>query len=215
QEVFSKNGDFYENNDPDKKRKSHWSLNIPGQNSEKQKNSHYIFRSDGNDNYINKRGNVHSGQGVSNSTLDGINTAANIGGRVSNIWSDAARYSIEGMSKPDIARPLVRGIGIGVKTIGYTGMIASLGIDMYKYNQNPTWGNAGRVGIVAAAIGISYAWHGPGTAIGVGTAALNAAGGLNGFYNFLDANQSLYKSNGHIMVPGLNPFNPLTIIKIK
>lgn len=154
---------------------------------------------------------IAAGQGVSNSALDGINTAAELGGWFSNIWGDAARYSLEGVSKTDVARPLVRGIGIGAKTIGYTGMTVSLGIDMYKYYQNPTWGNAGRVGVDAAAIGISYAWPGPRTALGVGAATLNATGGLNGFYNFLDANQALYNSTGYI----IDPFNPLTIIKIK
>jgi len=159
--------------------------------------------------------NENKGQGVSNETLNNWNTTADFLGWGSNIWGDAAKYTLAGMKKADAATPIIKGIGIGAKTLGYTGMAISLGVDVIRYRQSPTWGNAGRIGVDGFSIGISVAWPVPGTAIGFGTAAVNATGGMEGFYNFLDANQSLYNSTGNIMVPGLNPFNPLTIIKLK
>jgi len=115
------------------------------------------------------------------------------------------------MTKVDAATPIIKGIGLGAKTIGYTGMAISLGVDYVRYRQTPTWGNAGRVGVDAFAIGISVAWPGPGTAIGFGTAAVNATGGMDDFYNLLDANQSLYNSTGYIVLP----FISTPIIKIR
>jgi hypothetical protein len=158
---------------------------------------------------------VNNGQGVSNETLDKWNSGADLIGWDSNIWGDAAKYTLAGMKKADAATPLIKGIGIGAKTLGYTGMAISLGVDVIRYRQSPTWGNAGRIGVDGFSIGISVAWPGPGTAIGFGAAAVNATGGMEVFYNFLDANQSLYNSTGNIMVPSLNPFNSLTIIKLK
>jgi RHS repeat-associated protein len=142
-------------------------------------------------------------------------TAAEYFGWFSNVLGDAARYSLEGMSKADVARSFIQGIGISAKTIGYAGMAIYVYSDFVRYNNSPTWGNAGRLGVDAFSIVINFAFPGPGTAIGFGAAFLNATGVLDGFYNFLDNNQSLYNSTGHIIVPGLTPLNPFTIIKIK
>lgn len=142
-------------------------------------------------------------------------SSATLMGWFSNIWGDAAWYTLAEMSAASEGYSIIKGIYIGSSTVGYAGLTISLGLDMYRYKQNPTWGNAGRVVIDAASIGISYAWPGPGTVLGVSAAALSATGGFDSFYNFLDNNQAMYNNTGFVMMPGFNSFHPLLLIKIK
>lgn len=101
----------------------------------------------------------------------------------------------------DPSAGVVKAVGTGARYVGYVGMAASLAINVNAIYNNPTWGNYGRLGVNGLSIGVSVAFPGPGTLVGLGISTVDYAGGFDGFYNYLDGNQQLYNSTGTIMVP--------------
>ena len=62
-----------------------------------------------------------------------------------------------------------------------------------------SWGNYGQLGVSLISTGLTLG--GTTAPIGIGIGVVDAFGGFNGFYNFLDANQQMYNSSGMIMLP--------------
>jgi len=72
-----------------------------------------------------------------------------------------------------------------------------------------SWGDYGQLGVSMLSTGLTL---GSATApIGIGIGLIDAFGGFNGFYNYLDNQQNFYNNTGGIMVPinGIPSFIPL------
>jgi hypothetical protein len=87
------------------------------------------------------------------------------------------------------------GTGVGVGT-SITGAVMG-GINFALSDKS--WGDYGQLSISLLSAGLTLG--GPTTPIGIGIGVMDLAGGFNGFYNYLDANQQFYNNTGLIMVP--------------
>ena len=138
-------------------------------------------------------------------TNNGINAAAYIayeaggsirlikGGSLSfqyyaSAWTGGSRARITTYNLSKI------GTGVGVGT-SITGAVMG-GINFTLSDKS--WGNYGQLGISLLSAGLTLG--GPTTPIGIGIGVMDLAGGFNGFYNYLDANQQFYNNTGLIMV---------------
>jgi hypothetical protein len=76
-------------------------------------------------------------------------------------------------------------IGKTASTIGWVGEGISIGVNAYNVYNNPTAGNWGRFGVSVVTAGLNFI---PvvGPIISFGVSAVDASGGFDGFYNWLD-----------------------------
>ena len=68
-------------------------------------------------------------------------------------------------------------------------------------NSDMSWGDYGRFGVSSASSALTLTPEPITTVIGLGLGFSDAGGGFNGFYNFLDASQTLYNSTGRMYIP--------------
>lgn len=94
------------------------------------------------------------------------------------------------------------GVGIGTSIVG-----AGIGVTNYILSDK-SWGDYGQIGISLLSAGLTFG--GPTTPIGIGIGFIDVAGGFNGFYNWLDNQQQLYKNTGGVIVSvnGIHTFIP-------
>jgi len=104
-------------------------------------------------------------------------------------WSTGNQYvkSTYSLSK------LGKGVGLGT---------SFLGVVMGGYSfavSDKSWGDYGQLGVsITSSVLTCYPATTP---LGIGIGAIDLAGGFNGFYQGLDANQQLYKTTGGVIFP--------------
>jgi hypothetical protein len=92
----------------------------------------------------------------------------------------------------------------GLTRIGVGISVTSGILSIYRYSmiENPTWGDRTELGIgITSAILSSIPYT---TYVGIGIGLVDIAGGFDGFYNFMDMNESLYNSSGTVIMPNIN-----------
>ena len=87
------------------------------------------------------------------------------------------------------------GTGVGVGTSITGAVMGSINFAL----SDKSWGDYGQLSISLLSAGLTLG--GPTSPIGIGIGVMDLAGGFNGFYNYLDANQQFYNNTGLIMVP--------------
>jgi RHS repeat-associated protein len=94
----------------------------------------------------------------------------------------------------------IRGIGTGTTIVG--GFIGAVNFAL----SDQSWGDYGQLGVSLLSTGLTLS--APTAPIGIGLGAIDAFGGLNSFYNYLDVQQNLYNNTGGIIVPinGISQF---------
>jgi len=143
-----------------------------------------------------------NGGGDSQWDLKPLETSSDLAGWGSALWSESARTTLQTISQNDAAFRVIKGIGTGARYVGYAGIAVNLFVNGARVYNDPTWGNYGRLGVSVFEGVISISFPGFGTLAGLSVTAIGAAGGLNGFYNYLNANQQLYNNTGLICIPG-------------
>ncbi|NOX47603.1 MAG: hypothetical protein GXO89_11570 [Chlorobi bacterium] len=124
-------------------------------------------------------------------------------------WEYLKQVRINRALSGNFAQPIkhslrtIRGIGTGTTILG-----AGFGIASFMMSDQ-SWGDYGQLGVSLLSTGLTLS--GPTAPIGIGLGAVDAFGGLNGFYNYLDAQQNFYNNTGGILVPinGFPSFIPL------
>lgn len=111
------------------------------------------------------------------------------------------QYAYQGMAKAEAAAAkTLNGIAKGTKVLGYgatTINIITSGIRFYVSDRS--WGDYGQLGIASLSFTLSFSGY---TApIGVGIGFIDIAGGFNGFYNHLDAQNQFYDNTGGVILP--------------
>jgi len=111
------------------------------------------------------------------------------------------QYAYRGMAKAEAAAAkTLNGIAKGTKVLGYgatTINIITSGIKFYTSDRS--WGDYGQLGIASLSFTLSFSGY---TApIGVGIGVIDIAGGFNGFYNHLDAQNQFYDNTGGVILP--------------
>jgi len=106
-------------------------------------------------------------------------------------WTGGSRASITTFNLSKLGT----GFGYGTSFVG-----AGIGVTNFILSDKQHWSDYGRLGVSLTSATLTCFPATTGVGIGLGVA--DAAGGLNGFYNYLDANQQLYNSTGSIMIPG-------------
>jgi hypothetical protein len=61
-----------------------------------------------------------------------------------------------------------------------------------------SWGDYGQLGVSSLSTGLTLS--GATAPIGIGIGFIDVAGGFNGFYNYLDAQQQFYNNTGGLMI---------------
>ncbi|TAL67817.1 MAG: RHS repeat-associated core domain-containing protein [Bacteroidetes bacterium] len=149
-----------------------------------------------------------------------FNIAPSSGGNNGNINYTTGPYTswtgvigqVAQYSNKEIPSLAVKTVGKYATRIGWGGEIVSNAVNVVNISRNPTWGNYGRLGVslgTTATNLIPYA--GPG--ISFGLSALDAEGSFNNFYDFLDQDQSFYKSTGYVIVPSMT--GGFSILKLR
>jgi RHS repeat-associated protein len=124
-------------------------------------------------------------------------------------WEYLRQARINRAISGDFSKPIkhslrsIRWAGSGFTLAG--GIIGGVNFAM----SDKSWGDYGQLGISMLSTGLTL---GSATApIGIGIGVIDAFGGFNGFYNYLDNQQSFYNNTGGIMVPvnGIPSFIPL------
>jgi hypothetical protein len=80
---------------------------------------------------------------------------------------------------------LVGTIGTVGTSVGWVGEGLSIGISVYNFYNNPTAGNWGRFVVSVGIAGTNFIPY-VGPIVTFGLSAVDASGGFNGFYNWLD-----------------------------
>ena len=109
--------------------------------------------------------------------------------------------SIAGAEAEAAAARVLKGIANGTKVLGYTA--AGVGVISGFMNfavSNHRWGDYGRLGISLTSTLLTV--YTPTAPIGLTIGFIEALGGFNGVYNYLNANNDLYDKTGGLMVPG-------------
>jgi hypothetical protein len=124
-------------------------------------------------------------------------------------WEYLRQARINRAISGDFSKPIkhslrsIRWAGSGFTLAG--GIIGGVNFAM----SDKSWGDYGQLGISMLSTGLTL---GSATApIGIGIGVIDAFGGFNGFYNYLDNQQNFYNNTGGIMVPinGIPSFLPL------
>ena len=114
-------------------------------------------------------------------------------------WEYLKQARINRALSGDFSRPIkqslrtIRGIGTGTTILS-----AGFGIASFMMSDQ-SWGDYGQLGVSFLSTGLTLG--GTTAPIGIGLGAVDAFGGLNGFYNYLDAQQNFYNNTGGILVP--------------
>ncbi len=98
----------------------------------------------------------------------------------------------------------IRGIGTGITILS-----AGFGIASFILSDH-SWGDYGQLGVSFLSTGLTLS--GSTAPIGIGLGVVDTFGGLNGFYNHLDAQQNFYNSTGGIILP-INGFSAFISLK--
>jgi len=124
-------------------------------------------------------------------------------------WEYLKQARINRAISGDFSKPIkhsirsIRWAGSGFTLAG--GIVGGVKFAM----SDKSWGDYGQLGISMLSTGLTF---GSVTApFGIGIGVVDAFGGFNGFYNYLDNQQNFYNNTGGIMVPinGIPSFIPL------
>jgi len=135
-------------------------------------------------------------------TNNSINTAAfgayAAGGSTGMLSSGAIRYYANAWKGNQYIKTFNltkfgTGVGVGTSIIGG-------GMGLYNfYVSDQSWGDYGQLGVSILSSGLTLSGY---TApIGITIGFIDAAGGFNDFYDYLDFNQQFYNDTGAIMLP--------------
>jgi len=143
--------------------------------------------------------------------LKSLEKSSKLIGFATALWGNSARNTLQTISQSDGAYGIIKGAGIGAKYVGYAGISVSLYINYRRALKDPSWGNWGRAGVSTISGGLSIVFPGPGTLAGLGISVIDASGGFDKFYDFLDANQKLYNDTGYILYPFNSIMYPINL----
>jgi len=139
----------------------------------------------GGDGLLNTMNNINTGTSTGAFAIGKVLSDTRIG---SNIGYQIAYKSIGSATK------YIQPIGVGTSIIG-----ASIGLFKFIGNENKTWGVYGQLGVSLLSSGLTL--NGVTAPVGIVIGGIDAFGGFNGFYNYLDNQQQLYDSTGGLLLP--------------
>lgn len=106
-----------------------------------------------------------------------------------------------GGSKARIATYNLRKLGTG---IGYGTSFLGAGVGMVNFAvSDRSWGDYGALGISLLSSGLTLS--GKAAPIGIGMGFIDAVGGFDGFYNYLDNLEQFYNNTGRVFLPVIGP----------
>ena len=130
--------------------------------------------------------------------------------------NESAGMSLKGLSQSDAAFKTLKGIKVGTKVLGRLAGGADVAFNLYLYGENPSWGNAAKLGVSFTATGLTYSGNPWAVGAGLTIGALDLYGTFDPLYNDLNSAQDLYQNSGLIIVPSLGPLSPYPrVIKLK
>ena len=98
--------------------------------------------------------------------------------------------------------------------IGYGTSFVGAGFGVYNYAvSDKSWGDKGALTVSLVSAGLTC--FPATTPVGIGIGVMDAAGGFNDFYQYLDDNQTLYNETGLIVIPSMPMSNTPMFLQLK